>query len=292
MNDSTDTTRQLWPEIRSIIENGIRSQPRELQKEIGPSELGTPCVHCLAARLAGWPQTRNAGWLPFIGTSVHAEFETMFRDLEEPWEDPTEDTQRMRFLTEQKVTVGRLTNRYGGYDIHGSIDLWDRENHATIDWKIVGNATLANAKANGPSQQYRIQASLYGIGLVNEGERVDRSCIYFLPRTRPSLQDAVPVEWEFDPQPGQWALTRANTLTTFMDLIEQTDGPGIRDAWISRLPRDKDHCFQCGTWPDSGLGPEYAAIEQRAPIPTVPDKWVQLIPLIEPEYPSPGNQTK
>lgn len=43
-----------WTEIRGIIEDHITNQPRSLQKEIGPSELGTDCLHCLAARLAGW----------------------------------------------------------------------------------------------------------------------------------------------------------------------------------------------------------------------------------------------
>ena len=45
---------QLWPEIRQLIEADIQNAPRELQREIGPSELGTDCVHCLAAKLAGW----------------------------------------------------------------------------------------------------------------------------------------------------------------------------------------------------------------------------------------------
>ena len=40
---------RLWPEIRQLIEADIANAPRELQREIGPSELGTDCVHCLAA---------------------------------------------------------------------------------------------------------------------------------------------------------------------------------------------------------------------------------------------------
>ena len=50
---------RLWPEIRMMIETGIREQPREKQAEIGPSELGSDCLHCLAAKLAGWPQSRK-----------------------------------------------------------------------------------------------------------------------------------------------------------------------------------------------------------------------------------------
>lgn len=51
----TDTMEEprLWPEIRQLIEADIANAPRELQREIGPSELGTDCVHCLAAKLVG-----------------------------------------------------------------------------------------------------------------------------------------------------------------------------------------------------------------------------------------------
>ena len=79
----TDTMEEprLWPEIRQLIEADIQNAPRELQREIGPSELGTDCVHCLAAKLAGWPERRSPGWLPFIGTCVHEHFEQMFREL-------------------------------------------------------------------------------------------------------------------------------------------------------------------------------------------------------------------
>ena len=36
---------RLWPEIRQLIEADIQNAPRELQREIGPSELGTDRVH-------------------------------------------------------------------------------------------------------------------------------------------------------------------------------------------------------------------------------------------------------
>ena len=52
---SVDTVEEprLWPEIKMMLESWIRDQPRERQPEIGPSELGNDCLHCLAAKLAG-----------------------------------------------------------------------------------------------------------------------------------------------------------------------------------------------------------------------------------------------
>ena len=133
----------------------------------------------------------------------------MFRDLngEPAFQFPytgednvTELVERWR--SEYRVTVGRLQGLHGGYDVTGSIDLWDRKTRSTIDWKVVGNTTVTKVKAHGPSQQYRIQASLYGMGLQNEGERVERNCIYFLPRNKTSLGDALPWETRFDRSPA------------------------------------------------------------------------------------------
>ena len=49
----------LTTDIRTVIEDAITNHPRTLQKQIGPSEVGTPCDHCLAAKLAGWEETRD-----------------------------------------------------------------------------------------------------------------------------------------------------------------------------------------------------------------------------------------
>ena len=188
-----------------------------------------------------------------------------------------------RWRSEYRVTVGRLQGLHGGYDVTGSIDLWDRKTHSTIDWKIVGNTTVTKVKAHGPSQQYRVQASLYGMGLQNEGERVERNCIYFLPRNKTSLGDALPWETRFDTEPGRWALARAQLLVNLMDIIEQADGVEVRDSWIKQLPAaGPDKCFSCKgrVWPDMSALPEF----DEKPWPDVPDKWRQLIPLIESEY--------
>lgn len=286
--DDTDMDSDLWPEIRRIIETRMSSQPRDLQREIGPSELGTSCVHCLAAKLAGWPERRQPAWLPFIGTCVHARFEQWFKDVEELVEVPDMDglALRRRFTPEMRVTVGHLQGLHAGYDVQGSIDLYDRKTGSTIDWKIVGNTTLTKVKAHGPSQQYRVQASLYGIGLENRGEAVRYSRIYFLPRNKAGLNDALPWQTEFDPKPGQWALARAQLLVNLMDCIEQAEGPEVRDSWIKQLPAaGSDGCFQCKgrVWPDMGQLPEF----DERPWPDVPDRWLRLIPLIDPEYPEP-----
>ena len=279
-----------WDEIRGIIEDHITNQPRSLQKEIGPSELGTDCLHCLAARLAGWEKRQSAAWLPFIGTAVHARFEHLFNSRNDVFTVSDDDEEgdiwavkaEERFEAEKHVDVGAIHGLHGHQPIHGSIDLYDAANHMTIDWKITGTTTIRNVKANGPSQQYRIQASLYGIGLENDGEPCKRNAIYFLPRNNVSLADALPIEFDFDPKPGKWALSRAQLIVNLLDLIEQDDGVEMRDAWIHALPTSPTHCFQCGSWPDDQLG-DLAEINQSQ-YPALPDKWGQLVGLLESTY--------
>lgn len=263
---------RIWPEILALIETGLRNQPRGLQKEIGPSELGTDSLHTLAAKLAGWPQRHGPSWLPFVGTAVHSRFEHYFPTLNKEGEEP-------RFETERRVTVGRLNGLAGGYDVTGSIDLYDHRNAATIDWKIVGPTTLRQVKAHGVSQQYRVQASLYGTGLHREHLPIRTSCIYFLPRNAVSLNDAIAWEADWDPRPGRWALARAQLLVNIMDLIEESDGTRVRDAWIHQLPESPTHDFNDGAWPDDNPL-DLATGEQ----PSVPGKWTRFIPLIEPTY--------
>ena len=274
----------LWDEIHTIINQHMMSSPRSLQKAPGPSELGTSCVHCLAARLAGWTKQANPAWLPYIGTSVHAQLEKLFTSLSNMNEYHLMvdgDKVFPRFATEYRVHVGRLQGSMGGYDVNGSIDLVDYKTHATCDWKITGSNTITSVKAEGASQQYKVQASLYGIGLENEGVEVVKSCIYFLPRNSQTLDSAYPVEYAYERDLGMWALQRAQLLVTFLDMIEREAGVQMRDQWISSLPRDRDHCFNCNIYKDGGLAEEFTDSDVK-----LPAKYKKLAALIEPTYKS------
>lgn len=225
-----DQSLGVWPTIREHIVDMVTHQPRSLQREIGPSELGTQCLHCLVKKLTGHGsgQIRDVAWLPFIGTSVHAQLERMFGGLD-------------GYETERTVLVGNLTD---ARPITGSIDLWDEHNSATCDWKIVGNSTLDDARRHGPSQQYKIQASLYGIGMSHT-HPVAASCIFYLPRNQPSLDAAWIYECPFDPRPGQWALARARLILTLYDSIRVEYGANIAEQWVNAFPRNPEHCFHC-----------------------------------------------
>lgn len=278
MRSQNQSDMVLWPEIKRIIEDDINNAPRSLQKRIGPSEMGTDCLHCLAAKLAGWQQAKSRGsWLPAIGTSVHAQMEKLFTRLNGTNLDIPND--RVRWKTEYRVEVGSIN----GTPITGSIDLWDRQTQSTVDWKVVGSTTLRNVKANGPSQQYQVQASLYAIGLENEGETVKHSCIYFLPRNAVSLDAAFIWEAGFDRRPGEWALARANLLQVILNTLEMECGVEVRDAWIRKLPRTSTHCFDCANYPDY-TDIDYGELQPE--LVEIPDKWRQATSLLDAAYPN------
>lgn len=234
--------RQALADARGIIERAITHQPRSLQRLIGPSEIGTPCDHCLAAKLAGWAQTEDGiPWLPYIGTAVHAQLENVFIEHETSRNAP--HTTGLRYLTEARVMVGHI----GGQEIWGSTDLVDLAAGMTVDWKIVGASTLKKAKA-GPSPVYRVQADLYAKGWNDAGYRVDHVAIAYLPRNAVSLDQAIWWTAPHDRARAEAALARAEALHQNLTALASISDTA-RDAWISQLPRDAD-CWDCRRFAD------------------------------------------
>lgn len=230
-------------EARWVIENGIRNQPRSLQKRIGPSEIGNPCDHCLAARLAGWEkQETTIPWLPFIGTATHIEIENLFIRHENTLNRVHDGTGR-RYLTEHSVMVGHIN----GQEIWGSCDLIDLILGMTIDWKIVGPTTLRTAK-NGPSEVYRTQAHLYARGANTAGHRIEHVAIAYLPRNSVSLDAAVWWTEPYDEQIAVDALARADKIATNITAL-RTLGEDALNTWITNQARASG-CWDCARYPD------------------------------------------
>ena len=244
-----DEQLAVMRQVRALIENDIRNQPRSLQKRIGPSEIGDPCTHCLAARLAGWDRNeQEVGWLAFIGTCVHAYLEDLFTGLDREEQDAGHQPM---FLTEQRVTVGQIR----GQDVTGSTDLYmpDQMSTAntgmTVDWKIVGTNTLNRVKRNeDPGEQYTAQAHLYAKGWETAGHPTSHVCVYFMPRNKMSLADGYVWIDEYKPEIAEQALDRANSIARNLDALA-TISPEARDQWITGLDR-KEGCFNCPRYDD------------------------------------------
>lgn len=213
-------------ELLDTIEHAAANKPRSLQRRIGPSGLGNPCNRCLGYALAEVPQRPgDSQWLPFIGTAVHAELDTIYTRRNEV--DPE------RWMTEERLLVGAIL----GKDISGSADLFDRYYGNSIDWKIVGERTLGKARKGSASETYIIQGHTYGAGHVNAGRPVRNIIIAFLPRDARSIYEAVFKSFPFQPEIAARALKRANDIAT---LIEDRGAYEV----LSRLARHAD-CFDC-----------------------------------------------
>lgn len=227
-----------WQEYRDIIEGSIKSQPRSLQKRIGPSEIGTPCDRCLVHKLIGTPEHEtHAAWLPFIGTCVHTRLEDVFTEA-------NRGLPATRYLVESKVSVGEIN----GDDITGHADLFDLERGEVTDWKIVGITTLKKARINGPTMTYRRQAHLYGHGFVRRGLTVNRVRIAFLPRNSVHLGDAVIWSEPYDQQLALDALSRADTLSRVIAAL------GAEAALAATTPHTHEE-FSCSKFPDGNQSP-------------------------------------
>lgn len=225
-----DDVETLRSEIVSTIEAAIVGAPRSKQRAIGPSEMGHPCDRRIAYRLAGVGTVNDRpGWRPTVGTAVHTWLAETFAVANEKWRQET-GNEGTRWLVEMRVEVGEA----GGEVITGSCDLYDRVTATLIDWKIVAATTLREAKANGPSEQYRRQSHLYGRGWTRRGLPVDTIGVYYLPSSGELHEGHLWTE-PYDEQVAVDTLERANNLaaltTTFGDKafpVIGTDGANER----------------------------------------------------------------
>jgi hypothetical protein len=215
--------------VISTIEKAIIGEPRSQQKMIGPSEIGTACEHCLAAKLAGWEEKQDAAWLPYVGTAMHAYLEPVFT-IGEGW------------LTETRVSVGFV----GPLEVLGTSDLFHIPSGTVIDHKLTGATTLRKAKA-GPTPVYRTQAHLYGLGFFRAGYDVSAVAINYLPRNAVSLKQGVWWQEDFNPVIALDALDRVSRL---LEILEAMPSVEARDAYITNLPRDAD-CYSCARYHDA-----------------------------------------
>lgn len=222
-----------WATYRGIIEHAITNQPRSQQKRIGPSEMGTPCDRCLIHKLAGTPEVeQHAGWLPFIGTAVHEQLESIFMAA-------NRDHEHARYLVETTVNVGTV----GAQDITGHCDLYDTHTGEVTDWKIVGATTLRDVKAHGPTTTYRTQIQLYGLGLERRGLPVNRVRIAYLPRNSVHLGDAIIWADDYRPDIARAAVARADQFATWIQVLGS-------ETVLAAAPPHTHHEHSCSRFPD------------------------------------------
>lgn len=158
----------LRMDLIEMVRHRYRNTPRHLQKAMGPSETGHPCMRKMAYTLMEVPRC-NPEWDPLpsiIGTAGHTWMESAARM-------DNERLGRERWLIETRVEVTP--------GLSGSCDLFDSDNGVVIDHKFLG-VTSFMAKIKAPGETYRNQVHQYGRGFKNLGHEVKRVAIAIFPR--------------------------------------------------------------------------------------------------------------
>lgn len=167
-------THPLKAEMIKIIRWANDTAPRSQQREIGMSEVGVDCLRRLAYSLDGTPKANRAAdpWFAIVGTSVH----TWLAGALERW-SASDEYGGPAFQIEQRVTASDGTTA-----VSGSTDFY--RNGLVGDHKIQGPDKIKKLRDGGmPSNQYRAQLHLNGLGWEQAGWPVDEVALLVYPRS-------------------------------------------------------------------------------------------------------------
>lgn len=222
-------------EMFGVIERAMVGQPRSIQTRIGPSELGVPCDRRLGYHLGGVPKTRaeEAAWKPYVGTAMHEQIGNVIarHEISRINGDPLH---MPRHHVEERVSVGHVN----GVEITGTCDWFDEHVGGIFDWKFTTrNKIREDYRPDGPGEQYRRQAHLYGRGFQRAGYDVRFVAIVFFTRDGEFTDRHVWSE-PYDEQVAIETLERASSIALAVDLL----GP---DFTIPTLPTADAWCNFC-----------------------------------------------
>jgi hypothetical protein len=234
-------------ELAAVLALYGADKPRSRQTSLGPSELGTPCSQQIARKIAGHKRRveTKPPWATLTGGAVH----DLMEDVLGYW-----NKIEVRDTGDRWIAEGELSD---GMDVTGHSDAYDVEHQMVIDWKYTDFQAkkLREAKKAGVevrdqvSQDYRIQAHLYGYMQNLAGREVKWVRIVFFGRTADLLRDSE--EWTevFNPEIGIWALDR------YYSLVDHVNGPevnphslDVRDAQVLAVSTAPDQ-HTCGWCP-------------------------------------------
>lgn len=247
--DTPSEEQTLLDDLKSVLRQQHSAAPRHLQKQLGPSQVGYSCTRRLAGELLQLERINPEGDpLPsWLGTAGHTRFEDAIaldnqRVIDQWKADPhtrctvgPDGRPVGRWLSERRVTI-----REG---LDGTADLYDTWTDTVIDLKFPGATAFTNYRKHGPSQQYRVQAHLYGRGYRNENYPVKRVAIWFLPRGG-FLSSSFIWSEPYDDQTVEAALSRIDATTVVIHDLNIEHHPQLLDVF----PKDTTECAYCPFW--------------------------------------------
>lgn len=207
-NGNTPWAQRYAGELREVVTRYADRLPRNVQRHLGPSELGHHCDRQLAGKMAGVSFGAGAGnllhdpWPSIVGTAIHA-----FLDKAFTW-DAEYGLSPGRWVSEQRVCPDP-----GAAQPHpGTADLYDRLWQAVVDHKCQSEPIRTRLRRDGPPFHYFVQLLLYAAGYMLLGFEVQRVCLASWPRTKSSMGDMF--VWEH--------LITAADLQLVIDVLDKT----------------------------------------------------------------------
>lgn len=215
-------------ELEAILARFEADKPRSRQTALGPSEVGVECQRALAYRLLNTPTKPDPRlpWAPIVGTAVHA-------TIAEALEADNTRLGRQRWIVEQRV--------HPDDDHPGSCDAYDADVFMVVDWKLVGDKSLARLPVE-MSLDYETQAHLYGLGYERAGHRVDWVRICLLTRSSHDFRQSREWTRPYDRELAERALARVADTRKLITGLRLAQG----DAGWAQVPAQSSKpCSWC-----------------------------------------------
>lgn len=263
MNGNSAWAQRYSQELREVVVRYADRLPRNVQRHLGPSELGHKCDRQLVGKMAGVSLSREHSnnlhdpWASIVGTAIHAFLEAAFkwestRLIAEFMKQATGLEPQTRWYTEKRVTPDPASPS----PHPGTADLYDAQTKTLNDHKCQSEGVRDKLRRHGPPHHYFMQMLLYAVGYMHEGFDVQRICLVSWPRTHSTLDDMY--VWEH--------VITAEDIALVVGLIEKTEireqlaqlvAKGDVDLFeIPATPSDED-CQYCPFFrPDAAYNPK------------------------------------
>lgn len=190
--------------IKANILDYLNDRPRSVQVALGPSSAGNPCDRALVGLMSGFEGSPDSNpWLAGVGTAVHLILADMLETI-------NAKAGKKVWLVEQELPIKPPAIP------KGNGDGFHIESGTALDWKILGKTSLDDIQKNGPSDLYRIQLHIYGLGYAQLGYQVNDVLLAALPRNAnpnlPFLHEAVFWKQAWDMDVAVQAVKRVEAL--------------------------------------------------------------------------------
>jgi hypothetical protein len=246
---NTPWAQRYSQDLRDVVTRYAARLPRNLQRHLGPSELGHECDRQLVGKMAGVDFGHGGGnqlhdpWASVVGTALHAFLEQAFS-----W-DAEHGLNPGRWLTEKRVTPDPAASQ----PHPGTADLYDAMYRTLADHKCQSEAIRLRLRRDGPPAHYLLQMLLYAVGYMHLGFPVERVALVSWPRTKSTLDDLY--VWEKPLTAADLAeVERLLAKTADRERLAQWMTAGAIGFWDIPATPSADDCTWCPFFNPAAIG--------------------------------------